>query len=260
MPVELAHETHGPEKGPTVTLLHGFPFDRRMWLPTAKVLSAKGYRVILPDLRGHGKSPPGQGVATMQDMARDVAELLERIGAKPGVVVGFSMGGYVALQMGLREREHVRALALVDTRAEADTPEAKAGRAATIQAVREKGMQALVDGMVPKILHPESPPSVKALVQLMMMDNKPEGAIAALEGMRDRPDMRGKLAQMQLPCLVAVGEDDQITPPDSGSRMAQAFRGSDFELIPKAGHMAPLENSEKFHKVLLEWLGRVAPV
>ncbi|MCA1818528.1 MAG: alpha/beta fold hydrolase [Thermoplasmatota archaeon] len=262
-PVDLAHEEHGPKTGPTVTLIHGFPFDRRMWGPTARVVAEAGYRVVLPDLRGHGKSPPGDGPATMEAMARDVAALLERIGARSGVVVGFSMGGYVALQMPLREREQVRALALVDTRAEADSPEAKAGRAKTIQAVREKGMQALVDGMMPKLLHADTPaskPQVKEMTERMMLENKPEGAVAALEGMRDRPDMRGKLASMHLPCLVVVGEDDQITPPDSASRMAQAFRGSDFELIPKAGHLSPLENPGKFHKVLLDWLLRVAPI
>ena len=261
-PVELAHEEHGPAAGPTVTLLHGFPFDRRMWAATARVLSEAGYRCILPDLRGHGKSPLGEGPATMEAMAKDVVALLERIQAKAGVVVGFSMGGYVALQMALRDREHVRALALVDTRAEADTPEGKANRAKTIEGIQAKGMQALVDAMVPKLLHPDTParkPAVKETVERMILDNQPKGAIAAVEGMRDRPDMRGKLAQMHVPCIAIVGEEDQITPPDSVSRMGQAFRGSDFEMIPKAGHMAPLENPEKFHKVLLEWLKRVAP-
>jgi len=261
-PVELAHEEHGPAAGPTVTLLHGFPFDRRMWGPTAKVLAEAGYRVILPDLRGHGKSPPGEGPATMEAMARDVAALLEKIGVKPGVVVGFSMGGYVALQMAIREREFVRSLALVDTRAEVDTPEGKAGRAKTIEAVKGQGMQALVDSMMPKLLHPDTPerkPAVVKLVQSMILENKPAGAIAAIEGMADRPDVRGKLASLHMPCVAIVGEEDQITPPDSVSRMGQAFRGSDFEMIPKAGHMAPLENPEKFHRVLLEWLHRVAP-
>lgn len=262
-PVELAHEEHGPGTGPTVTLIHGFPFDRRMWAATAKVLAAAGYHVITPDLRGHGKSPLGDGPATMEAMARDVAALLERLKVKSGAIVGFSMGGYVALQMALREGEHVRWLALIDTRADADSPEGKAGRAKTIESVKTNGMQALVDGMMPKLLHAETSsrhPQVKELAELMMLENNPKGAIHALEGLRDRPDMRGKLSAMHIPCLVAVGEDDQIAPPDSASRMAQAFRGSDFELIPRTGHLAPLEDPEKFHKVLLEWLKRVAPL
>lgn len=262
-PVDLSHEEHGPATGPTVTLLHGFPFDRRMWGPTAKVLAEAGYHVILPDLRGHGKSPLGDGPSTMEAMARDVAVLLDRVGAKPGPLLGFSMGGYVALQMGIREREVVRALALVDTRAEADTPEAARGRLATIADVKAHGMKALVDAFVPKLFHPDTPqrkPQVVDLCRRMVLENSPDGAIAALDGMRLRPDVRGKLANIPLPCIAMVGEDDQVTPPDSVSRMGQAFRGSDFALIPKAAHLAPLENPEAFHRNLLDWLARVAPV
>jgi len=199
----------------------------------------------------------------MEAMARDVAVLLERIGARPGALLGFSMGGYVALQMGIREREVVRALALVDTRAEADTPEGAKGRLATIADVKAHGMEALVDGFLPKALHPDTPqrkPQVVELCRRMVLENSPEGAIAALEGMRIRPDVRGKLANIPLPCIAMVGEDDQVTPPDSVSRMGQAFRGSDFALIPKAAHLAPLENPEAFHRNLLDWLARVAPV
>lgn len=261
--VDLHFTEQGPAGGPAIVLVHGFPFDGRMWLPTARVLGAAGYRTIVPDLRGHGKSPLGDGASTMEAMADDIAALLDKLGVRRCVLVGFSMGGYVALQVAHRHRERLSAMGLIDTRAEADSEEAKAGRRTTATAVREKGMQALVDGMMPKLVHPATrtkKPDVVEFLTKMIMENSPDGAVAALAGMGKRPDMRGKLAGMGLPVLVAVGEDDVITPPDAGSRMAHAFAMSSYEFITGAGHASPLEQPEKFHKVLLEWLSTVAPV
>ncbi|MES2154909.1 MAG: alpha/beta fold hydrolase [bacterium] len=261
--VDLAFKEDGPGAGPAVVLVHGFPFDGRMWLPTAKVLGAAGYHVIVPDLRGHGKSPVGEGAATMEAMADDVAGLLDKLAIRRCVLVGFSMGGYAALQVAHRHRERLSALGLVDTRAEADSEEAKAGRRTTAAAIREKGMQHLVDTMLPKVTGPATKakkPEVVEFLTRMVLENSTDGAVAALAGMGKRPDMRGKLSGMGLPVFVAVGEDDVITPPDAGSRMAHAFAMSSYELIPGAGHVSPLEQPEKFHKVLLEWLGAVSPV
>ncbi len=261
--VDLHFTEQGPATGPAIALLHGFPFDGRMWQPTAKALSAAGYRAIVPDLRGHGKSPLGDGASTMEAMADDVAFLLDKLTIRRCVLLGFSMGGYAALQVAHRHRERLSALGLIDTRADADTEEAKAGRRTTAAAVREKGMQVLVDGMMPKLVTAatrDKKPEVAKLLTTMMLENSVDGAVAALAGLGKRPDMRGKLAGMGLPVFVAVGEDDVITPPDAGSRMAHAFAMSSYELIPGAGHAAPLEQPEKFQRVLLEWLATIAPV
>lgn len=263
MPTVKLHATdEGPASGPTVVLLHGFPFDRRMWASTAKVLTAKGYRAIVPDLRGHGKSALGDGASTMEAMADDVAQVLDDKDIRRCVVVGFSMGGYVALQMAQRHRERLIALGLVDTRADPDTEQAKEGRRETARLVREKGMQHLVDAMMPKLVAAATrtkDPAVVDLLTKMMLENTADGAVAALAGMAKRPDMRGKLAGIGLPVFVAVGEEDTITPPDASSRMAHAFARSTYEFIPRAAHAAPLENPETFHKVLVEWLATVAP-
>jgi len=261
VPLQVVEQ--GPATGPAIVLVHGFPFDGRMWLPTAKTLAAAGYRVVVPDLRGHGKSPLGDGAATMDVLADDLAGMLDTLSLRRCVLIGFSMGGYAALQFAQRHRERLSALGLIDTRADADSEEAKAGRITTAAKVREKGMQALVDAMMPKLVIPATAakkPDVVKLLTTMILENSPDGAVAALAGMGKRLDMRGKLAGFGLPVLVAVGEEDAITPPDVGSRMAHAFAVSSFELIPGAGHAAPLEQPEKFHKVLLEWLGTVAPV
>jgi pimeloyl-ACP methyl ester carboxylesterase len=259
-PVPLHHQVHGPAGGAPVVLLHGFPFDGRMWQATAQALAGAGYRVVVPDLRGHGKSPVAP-TARMEEMARDVAALLSALGIGKAVVLGFSMGGYVALQMMARESDKVRLAVLVDTRAEADTAQGKAGRAALAAKVKEAGMQAVVDAMMPNLLHEQTrarKPEVAKLLERIMLEQPPAGAIAAIQGMAERPDMKGKLRFCQLPALVMVGEADSITPMEAASSLAQAISYSQYEVVPGAGHAMPLEQPEAFHRVLLGWLKKVA--
>ncbi|HUR62638.1 MAG TPA: alpha/beta fold hydrolase [Candidatus Thermoplasmatota archaeon] len=254
--VPLHHTVTGPATGFPIVLLHGFPFDGRMWQGTAKALSEAGYKVVVPDLRGHGKSPVAAS-ARMEEMARDVSALLESLGVRKAVVLGFSMGGYVALQMMARDPEVVRLAVLVDTRAEADTAAGKEGRAELAAKVKETGMQAVVDAMLPKLLHPDTPakrPGVANLLQEMMLEQPPAGAIAAIQGMAERPDMKGKLRFYQLPALVMVGEGDQVTPMESASSLAQAISYSQYEIVSGAGHAMPLEQPAEFHRILLGWL------
>ncbi|MEA3190308.1 MAG: hypothetical protein QOD77_890 [Thermoplasmata archaeon] len=258
-PAPLHCETMGPDKGRPVVLLHGFPFDGRMWKATVPVLASAGYRVVVPDLRGHGRSPVA-APASMEAMARDVAQLLEDKGLRRCIVVGFSMGGYVALQLALRHRELLSGLVLVDTRAEADSDEAKAGRRKLIADLQARGMAAAVDAMMPKLVSDKTRQAYLAvpdLLETLMREQPPAGAVLAVQGMMDRPDMRGKLSGLNIPCLVVAGELDQITPMDGAMRMAQAFRGSEFFMVPDAGHASPVEQPEPFHRTLLDWLARV---
>jgi pimeloyl-ACP methyl ester carboxylesterase len=232
-----------------------------MWKATAERLAKEGYRAVVPDLRGHGRSPLGQGPSTMEAMARDVAALLDTLRIGKAAIVGFSMGGYVALQVVAREMEHVRCAAFVDTRAEADNAAAREGRAATALKVREKGMQALVDGMMPNLVSDGTRtrrPEVVALLERMMRENPPAGAIAALEGLALRPDMKGRLRFFQLPALVVVGEEDRITPMEAASALAQAMSHSEYHVVPGAGHCTPLEQPEAFQRILLDWLRKFA--
>lgn len=260
-PVPLHHQVHGPATGAPIVLLHGFPFDGRMWQATAQALAGAGYRVVVPDLRGHGKSPVAPS-ARMEEMARDVAALLDTLGIPRAAVVGFSMGGYVTLQMMAREPEKVRVAVLVDTRAEADTPQAKQNRATLAAKVQETGMQAVVDAMLPNLLHDGTRarrPEVAKLLERMMLETPPAGAVAAIQGMAERPDMKGKLRFYQLPALVMVGEADKITPMEAASSLAQAISYSEYHVVPGAGHAMPLEQPEAFHRLLLDWLKRIAP-
>src|SRR5579863_655154 len=113
--------------GPPVVLLHPFPANPDLWKPAAQALISH-HRVILPDLRGHGDSGIGDGPATMEKHAVDIARVLDREEVRRAPFVGVSIGGYVLFEFWRKYRERVGALALCNTKASADAPEARAGR------------------------------------------------------------------------------------------------------------------------------------
>jgi pimeloyl-ACP methyl ester carboxylesterase len=254
--MDLAYADEGP--GPVVVLLHGFPLSRAMWVDQLAGIGST-YRVIAPDLRGHGDSPVPEGVYTMDAMADDVVELLEtlEIGG-PVVVGGLSMGGYVALSLAARYPTRVRALMLMDTKAAADTPEAAATREATAQAVIEAdSAAAVVDAMIlrlfSKMTLEQRPERVEPLRDVMRR-TAPRGIAGALRGMAARPDRRDVLPKLVFPTLVIVGDQDVITPVADARSMADALPNARLEVIAGAGHMAPYENPADANAVILRFL------
>src|SRR3712207_5293933 len=118
--IEMAYDDEG--RGLPVVLLHGFPFDRTLWRDQIDAL-APSHRVVAPDLRGHGETTAGEGDATMEEMARDVAALLDALGLERVVLGGLSMGGYVTLAFARLFPRRLRGLVLADTRPQGDTDE-----------------------------------------------------------------------------------------------------------------------------------------
>ncbi len=254
--MRLAFLDEGP--GPAVVLLHGFPLSRAMWKEQVTGVGSI-YRLIVPDLRGHGESPAPDGVYTIDEMADDVIELLDTLSlGAPVVVGGLSMGGYVALSLVARYPERVRALMLMDTRAAADSPEAAEKREELARAVLAAGNSGpVVESMVPRLFAKstlEERPERVAFLREVMEQNTPRGIAGALRGMACRPDRRGDLATIRVPTLVMVGEEDVVTPPAEAQTLADAIPGARLEVIPWAGHMAPYENHAVANGVILRFL------
>jgi pimeloyl-ACP methyl ester carboxylesterase len=255
--MRLAYADEGP--GPAVVLLHGFPLSRAMWQEQLTGIGST-YRIIAPDLRGHGDSPAPEGVYTMDEMADDVIELLETLHIAERIVLGgLSMGGYVALSLIARYPRRVRGLMLMDTRAGADSPEAADGREATARSVLEAGSAtAVASAMVPKLfskLTLEERPERVEPMRAVMEATTARGIAGALRGMAKRPDRRAELAEISVPTLVLVGEEDVITPPAEAQAMAAAIPNARLEVIPHAGHMAPYENPAVANAAILKFLG-----
>jgi 3-oxoadipate enol-lactonase len=246
--------------GPPVVLLHGYPFDRSLW--TEQVARfANRYRFVTPDLRGHGDSDVGEGVATMDAMAADVAALMDSLNISRAILGGLSMGGYVTLAFYRNFPARVKALVLADTRPQADTEEGKQIRAQQVEQVMAKGMSPIVDAMLPKLLSPETVskrPEVVKRIRDMMFQTKPAGAAAALQGMACRYDQTELLSKINVPTLIVVGREDAITPVQDSERMHEAITGSRLVIIENAGHVSNVEQPEEFNQALGDFLASIS--
>jgi pimeloyl-ACP methyl ester carboxylesterase len=239
----LYYVDHGP--GRVVVLLHGFPLDGSMWEYQRETLGTM-YRVIIPDLRGHGGSDTPAGVYSVDTMADDVVQTLNSLRLKEPVVVGgLSMGGYVALSLVARYPERVRALLLMNTRAGADTPQTAQVREELAQQVERLNSAApVVEAMLPKLVAPftrTNNATVVARLGEQMAKTTPRGIAGTLRGMAIRPDRTAFLPKINVPTLVIAGADDALIPIDESRAMANAIPGAQLVEVPEAGHLAPLE-------------------
>src|ERR1043165_5936276 len=150
--IEMAYDVEG--SGPPVVLLHGYPFNRSMWSEQIEALQGN-HRVIAPDLRGLGETEAGaETAATMNEMAEDVAALLDALGIDRVTLGGLSMGGYVLLAFFRRFPLRARALILADTRPQPDTEEGKRIREEQAQKVLAEGTASITDVILKKALAP----------------------------------------------------------------------------------------------------------
>jgi pimeloyl-ACP methyl ester carboxylesterase len=231
--------------GPPLLLVHGFPFDHRLWAAQTEALSAS-HRVIAPDLRGFGGSVVTPGTVTMERHADDLAALLEVLDERrPVVLAGFSMGGYVAFAFRRRHAARLAGLVLCDTRSIADDTAGARNRHDLAARVLEQGAGVVADAMLPRLLAPDTPrrhPEVAAAARAMMESTAPEGIAAALRGMAGRPDVTPELGAIAVPTLVVCGEHDALSTPDEMVGMSASIPGARFLTVPDAGHLAPLEN------------------
>jgi 3-oxoadipate enol-lactonase len=256
----LAYDDEGP--GPVVVLIHGFPLDRTMWSSQLTTLGSR-YRVIAPDLRGHGETPAPEGIYPIDEMADDVVELLDALKiTEPIVLGGLSMGGYVALSIAVRYPKRIRGLILMNTRAGADTPETARVREDLAREVEASGSaEPVVGTMLPKLFGAATRANraeVIARVGERMKGASARGVAGALRGMASRPDRTADLARIGVPALVLAGADDQLIPIDESRRMAEALPNAQLAVVPDAGHLAPLENPEASNEALLRFLDSLA--
>src|SRR5215216_6983538 len=244
--------------GRPVVLIHGYPFNRTLWNEQVSALS-NSYRVIAPDLRGFGESDASEGPATMNQLAQDIALLLDHLGVARATIAGLSMGGYVALAFYERFPSRVRALVLADTRAQADTEEAKQTRAQQAEKALSEGIAGIAGAILTKLLTPETVskrPEIVKFVRDMMLKTKPEGAAAALRGMAEREDQTELLPKISVPTLIVVGTEDAITPVADSENMHHAIGGSRLVVLDHAGHVSNVERPQQFNDALLHFLSQ----
>lgn len=259
-PMELAYEERG--SGPVLVMIHGFPFNSTMWIEQLKGL-AKIRRACAVDLRGSGYTKvDGTDGFSIDLFADDVARTLDDIGADQADVMGLSMGGYVVFSMWRRHKDRIRSIILADTKAEADSDEAKAGRDKVAAMLREKGdegIEQLANDLIPKLTAPNPSAEVVDHLRRMVLSTPPEVAAAQALAMRDRADSTGDLAGITVPVLWIQGADDALMPPDSVRGAAGQIPNARFETIPNGGHVSPMENPAEANKIITAFLNEVTP-
>ena len=251
---EICFEVAG--SGPPVVLLHPFPVNHEFWLPIAQFLSTR-YRLIMPDLRGHGDSSLGDGPATMQKHAADVARVMDAAGVDRAPLIGVSIGGYVIFEFWRRFRERVSALVLCNTKACADTPEARAGRLQAAEDVLQRGTEPFFEGMLQKVLGEATRyarPDLAAGALRMMRKMSPEDVAGVQRGMAERPDSILTAKTINAPTLVVTGDEDNLTGIPEAELLKQSIRGSEMKVIAKAGHYAAWEQPEEVGRLLRQFL------
>ena len=240
-----------------VLFVHGFPFDSSMWEPQLAALP-DGWRGIAPDLTGFGGSAgAADDVYSMDLFAGELISLLDDLGIERAVVCGLSMGGYIAMAMWRLHPDRVRALVLCDTRAGADSEEARRGRGILAAKVEREGPQAVVDAMLPKLVSArtrDAKPDVVAHLRQMMLGGPPKSIIRSLHGLAARPDSVHTLEGVTVPALVIVGAEDAITPPAESGLIHERVHGSRLVEIADAGHVGNLENPDAFNTALYGFL------
>ena len=245
---------------PVMLLLHGYCGSSAYWQEVMPHLAESG-KIIVPDLRGHGASTaPRQDVYDMNDYADDIAMLLDELGERQAIVLGHSLGGYATLAFAERHPARLRAFGLVHSTALPDAEEAKANRDKAASVIREQGIGAFVEGLVPKLFAPSHAEKMADRVEQAKAIGRgtvPEAAIATAMGMKLRPDRSDVLRDTALPVLLVAGQEDGVVPPQR-TLVERAGPAASRALLEGCGHMSMMERPERLAAELAAFASSVA--
>jgi pimeloyl-ACP methyl ester carboxylesterase len=235
--------------GTPVLLLHAFPLDARMWEAQFSALERAGYGTIAPNLPG--REPDN-------DLGRWAERVLQLL---PGdfIPVGCSMGGYLIFELWRQASARIPAAVFIDTRAGADTPEVREGRAETIGILGEDGFDAFWKLQEPKLFGLEAPPDVVERARAIAAEQPITNLVATLQALASRSDSRETASSLDVPTLVIVGEEDVLTPPSEAEELAELLPIVELVRLPGAGHLTPLEQPLRINEELIVFLSHVAP-
>lgn len=251
-PNEIAYKEMGD--GETIVFLHGFCGSMAYWDKVAPVLS-KDYHVILIDLRGHGNSSVSDVPFTIDDMAKDIKEVLESLQVGQFYLFGHSLGGYITLSLVEHYPEKLKGYGLIHSTAFPDSDEAKQGRINAANSIENDGVQPFIDGLVPKLFSDNSLLNLKEEVEntrKIGYSTSSKAAKQTLLAMKARPDRNIVLEKMNIPVLLVAGEQDKIIPVEKSF----SVEGNHIltQIIAECGHMSMLEKPDSLVEVIREFL------
>jgi len=239
---DLEYTVRG-ESGPALVLVHGFPLDRRIWEPVASKLPPS-IRLVLPDLRGHGKSALPPGPCSIDDYARDVLGLMDKLAVPKFTFAGHSMAGYILFALHRIAPDRIAGGALVSSRALPDNEDGRKTREATAQRAEKEGPGFLAATMPERAAGSAPPPGVLDTLRTVIRSAQGKGIAAASRAMASRPDSTPQLSRIAFPTVVFAGRGDKIVPPAESEAMAAAIPGAKLVWCEQSGHVPMLEEPE----------------
>jgi pimeloyl-ACP methyl ester carboxylesterase len=245
----LAHDERG--SGPALVLIHGHPFSRRMWAGQLASLSDT-FRVVAPDLPGYGESPARGATITPRGLADAVVESMDALRIERAAIAGLSLGGLVAMELGLGYPDRVAGLVLTATTAAPLTPEEADMRRSTAASLERDGMLDHALEMTGRLFGPAArrDPDVVLPILETMLRTSPAGAAAALRGRAERPQYHELLRDLSVPALVLAGDADFFSTEEITAQLVAALPDPEVVILPGIGHMPNLEAPDVFDRAV----------
>ncbi|HVU58525.1 MAG TPA: alpha/beta fold hydrolase [Puia sp.] len=248
---------HYDEKGTgqPIVFVHGHPFNHTMWQYQTDHFS-KEYRLIMPDLRGYGRTEVTPGRVMLDEMALDILHLLDALQIEQAIFCGLSMGGQIVLDFYRLFPQKAKALIIVDSDARGETPESYRQRMEKAAMIQKTGMEQHTDDTIHQYIAPASMKNTPVYTHLyeMMTTTTAEGAAAAHKGRAERRDHLSILPHIHIPTLIVVGEEDFFTPEPIARLMSDTIPGAQLAVITGTGHLPNMEKPEAFNAAVYSFL------
>jgi 3-oxoadipate enol-lactonase len=255
--ISINYSDRGPKNSLNLLFIHGFPFNKNMWDKQAELLS-KEYRVITYDVRGHGESDFGNEDFSIELFVKDLIELLNYLKIDKAVLIGLSMGGYIALKAVLDFPNRFEALVISNSHCFADTDVAREKRVKSIQLIQTEGLKKYADMSVQNLFSEESFVSRIEEIEFireMILNTSRQSIQKTLEALANREETCSRLDEIKIPALILHGTEDKITSRDASQILHKKIKNSVLQFIDHAAHMSNLENPDEFNKQLSRFLG-----
>jgi pimeloyl-ACP methyl ester carboxylesterase len=244
-----------------VLLLHGFGEDSLVLQSLFEVLQQKHF-VVMPDLPGSGQSAFDASICSSIDrMAEAMLALMQSITSAPFVVLGHSMGGYIALAMAEKEPQALQGFGLLHSTAFADSEEKKAMRSKAIQFIQSNGSAAFLKTSIPGLFSEAYQQSNPEVVQALVEKGNaflPEALCAYYEAMMTRPDRTAVLTNATVPVLFVIGQFDKAAPMQDVLQQVHLPVQSHVHILKHTAHMGMFEEPEGFNNSVVQFLNDIA--
>jgi pimeloyl-ACP methyl ester carboxylesterase len=234
-------------QGFPVILLHGFGESKELWQMFQGHLSSR-YWAIAPDLPGFGESPLFSNDLTLEQVAEKLHEWTSEIGVNECIMIGHSLGGYIALAFAKRYPDMIKGLGLFHSSVFADTTEKKENRKKTIEFIKQNGASVFMENFIPALFYEESHSKIAQIIQRQVEIGKNTSTATLttyLSAMAARPDSSWFIKEFDKPVLMIIGEKDSAVPFDKSLEQADMLRQPDVHVLDLTGHMGMFERERE---------------